>query len=102
MIPFVFLALGTGCLWFGWYSFKENAIRLKFGNILTRAEHPFLFLTLCLIFLLTGSLFFLGAVGLTLRSTRTLPLRGTVLDQRLDFPSLSRRAASAALVSFDR
>jgi len=31
-----------------------------------------------------------------------LPLRGTVLDRRSDFPSLSRRAASAAPVSFDR
>ena len=39
---------------------------------------------------------------LTLRSTRTLPLRGTVLNHRSDFSSLTRRAASAAPVSFDR
>jgi hypothetical protein len=43
---------------------------------------------------------FLG--HLTSRSTRTLPLRGTVLDYRSDFPSLPRRAASAAPVSFVR
>ena len=39
---------------------------------------------------------------LTLRSTRTLPLRGTVLDRRSDFPSLTNRAASAAPVSSHR
>ena len=41
-------------------------------------------------------------LGLTPRSTRTLPLRVTVLDQRSDFSSLTHRAASAAPVSFDR
>jgi len=41
-------------------------------------------------------------LGLTIRSTRTLPLRGIVLDQRSDFPSLANRAASAAPVSFAR
>jgi len=45
----------------------------------------------------------MGHTGhLTFRSTRTLPLRGTVLDNRFDFSSPSFRAASAAPVSFPR
>jgi len=40
--------------------------------------------------------------GLTFRSTRTLPLRGNVRDNCLDFSSPSFRAASAAPVSFPR
>jgi len=39
---------------------------------------------------------------LTFRSTRTLPLRVIVRDNRLDFSSPSFRAASAAPVSFPR
>jgi len=39
---------------------------------------------------------------LTFRSTRTLPLRVIVRDNRLDFSSPSSRAASAAPVSFPR
>jgi hypothetical protein len=81
MIPFLFLALGTGCIWVGWSSFKEREISLKFDNKITRAEYPLLFATLCLVFLLAGCLLLLGAVGLTLRSTRTPPTLPSALSQ---------------------
>jgi len=41
-------------------------------------------------------------IALTFRSTRTLPLRVIVRNNRLDFSSPSFRAASAAPVSFPR
>ena len=73
MLPIFFLALGTGLIWVGWSSIKEKEFTDKFGNKITRADTPLLFVALCVILLLTGCLFLLGAVGLTLRSTRTQP-----------------------------
>ena len=45
---------------------------------------------------------FYATVRLTIRSTRTLPLRGTVLDDHSDFPSLFLISLSAAPVSLFR
>jgi hypothetical protein len=102
MITVLFLALGTGCIWVGWSSFRENEIPLKFDNKITRAENPLLFATLCLVFLLVGCLFLLGAVGLTLRSTRTPPALSSALSLRYASSAPFIASAQAGPVSFIR